>query len=126
MSYKELKIWQKGMEIVDDVYQLTASFPKEEVYGLTAQMRRCGVSIPSNIAEGSQRTSAKEFSNFILIAKGSLAELETQILISIRQKFAKEDRAKEILLKADELHRMLYSFYHSLLTQVSSPKSQVL
>ncbi len=86
MSYRKLKIWQRAMDITDYIYTLTDNFPKNEQYGLCSQMRRCAVSIPSNIAEGSQRTSHREFAHFILIAKGSLAEFETQLLINCTKK----------------------------------------
>ena len=84
--HKKLKVWQLGMEIVMDVYKLTESFPEREKYGLISQMRRCVVSIPSNIAEGAARNTKKEFVNFLHIAQGSLAELETQLEISLRLK----------------------------------------
>ena len=81
-SYKELIVWQKSIQLVIDIYKLTKIFPKEETYGLSSQMQRAVVSIPSNIAEGNDRNSSKEFSQFLRIARGSLAELETQIIIS--------------------------------------------
>ena len=89
--HKKLKVWQLGMEIVMDVYKLTESFPEGEKYGLTSQMRRCAVSIPSNIAEGAARNTKKEFVNFLHIAQGSLAELETQLEISLRLKLIGKD-----------------------------------
>lgn len=76
-GYKNLIVWQKSMRLVLDVYAVTVQFPKLEIYGLTSQMRRSAVSIPSNLAEGSKRGSKKDFRNFILIALGSTAELET-------------------------------------------------
>ena len=82
LPFGQLQIWQKSMLLAKEIYRITSSFPKAEIYGLTSQMRRCAVSIPSNIAEGSQRVSDKDFANFILIAKGSLAELHTQLLLS--------------------------------------------
>lgn len=83
-SYENLIVWQKSMDLVTAIYELTRQFPKEEVFGLTSQMRRAAVSIPSNIAEGSRRGSRKDFRNFLLIAYGSGAELETQIKIAKR------------------------------------------
>jgi four helix bundle protein len=80
-SYKDLLVWQKGLRLVKMVYQLTAEFPTEERFGLISQMRRCAVSVPSNIAEGQSRRTAGEFVQFISHAEGSLAELETQCLI---------------------------------------------
>jgi four helix bundle protein len=81
-DYKDLQVWQKSMALALQVYELTAHFPKEEVYGLTSQVRRFAVSIPSNIAEGSSRSGTKEFLQFLSIARGSAAELETQIILA--------------------------------------------
>ena len=81
-GHKDLNAWKKSMQLVLDVYSLTSEFPKEEIYGLTSQIRRSAVSIPSNIAEGAARNSQKEFSHFLYVALGSLAELETQLIIA--------------------------------------------
>ena len=81
-NFQDLRIWQKGIEVVKEIYILTKKFPKEELYGLTSQMRRSAVSIPSNIAEGFRRYHNKEYKQFLYIAMGSCAELETQIIIS--------------------------------------------
>ena len=114
--FQKLLIWQKGMDLVDLIYIITGSFPRTELYGLISQMRRSAVSIPSNIAEGSQRVSQKEFSNFILIAKGSLAELYTQTMMAKRQKFMNEEKFLELELKIVELDKMLRSFYLKLVS----------
>jgi len=87
-SYKDLIVWQKSMDLVVAIYDLTDNFPKSEIYGLTSQMRRCSISIPSNIAEGRRRGSPKEFRHFLLISYGSGAELETQIEIAKRLSFS--------------------------------------
>jgi len=89
-NHKDLNVWQLSMELVTDIYRLTGSFPKEEIYGLTSQMRRAAVSVPSNIAEGAARKSKKEFIQFLHIALGSSAELETQLMISSNLEFAQE------------------------------------
>ena len=89
-SYKNLIVWQKSVILVTEIYKLTGDFPKEELYALTNQIRRSAVSIPSNIAEGSRRNSKKEFSQFLHIAYGSGAELETQIEISKHLSFGKK------------------------------------
>jgi four helix bundle protein len=81
-THKDLEVWKKAMELATEVYKLTACFPKEEVYGLTSQLKRTAVSIPSNIAEGAARNSRKEFLQFLHIALGSIAELETQLLLA--------------------------------------------
>ena len=83
-SYKELKVWQKSIELVTNIYQLTESFPKEEIFGLTSQIKRSAVSIPSNIAEGRHRGGRKDFVHFLRMSFGSGAELETQLEISKR------------------------------------------
>jgi four helix bundle protein len=81
-THKDLDVWQKSVALVEKIYVLTGAFPKEEIYGLTNQMRRAAVSIPSNIAEGSARQGNREFANFLHIALGSLSELETQLIIA--------------------------------------------
>ncbi len=90
-SFRELKVWQLGMDLAERVYLLTNSFPKSETYGLTSQIRRSSVSIPSNLAEGHGRNSTKEFLQFIAIAFGSICELETQLLLSHRLNYINTD-----------------------------------
>lgn len=89
-GHKDLDVWKKSMDIVESIYKDTTRFPKEEIYGLTAQMRRAAVSIPSNIAEGAARNGKKEFVQFLYIALGSLSELETQIIIAKRLDYIHE------------------------------------
>ena len=96
-NYKELKIWQKSMDLVEKVYALTLLFPNEEKYGLISQIQRSAVSIPSNISEGAGRNSDKEFKNFLGIANGSINELSTQSELSIRVGYVTEDNLAEIL-----------------------------
>ncbi|KAF0218760.1 MAG: hypothetical protein FD174_2543 [Geobacteraceae bacterium] len=86
-DHKELDVWKNSIDLVTEIYRLSASFPREEVYGLTGQMRRAAVSIPSNIAEGAARNTSKEFVQFLFIALGSAAELETQLIIAERLGF---------------------------------------
>ena len=112
--YSELLVWNKAMDLTDEIYTLIKALPKEEGYGIASQMRRAAVSIPSNIAEGHDRNSAKEFKQFLYIAKGSTAELETQLLICIRQKYFSKDQSKKALLLCDEVARMLTAFIKSL------------
>ena len=83
-THKDLDVWKLGIELVQEVYEVTKVFPKEEMYGLTSQIRRAAVSIPSNIAEGYARESIKELIRFLYISLGSLSELETQLIISIK------------------------------------------
>jgi len=102
------------MDLVVDTYKAVSAFPKEEICGLTSQIKRAVVSVPSNIAEGSSRRSKQEFMRFINIAKGSLAELETQFIAALRLNFIKEDILNTILSKSDEIGRMMQGLYNSL------------
>ena len=111
-NYKELIVWQKSMALVEVVYKLTTSFPDEEKFGITTQMRRSAVSIPSNIAEGAGRNSKKEFKNFLGIANGSLNELFTQLELSNRLGFSEEDDLKNVLSLANEIQKMIYALIH--------------
>ena len=104
--FKDLRIWQKGIEIVSDIYILTKKFPKEELYGLTSQIRRSAISIPSNIAEGFRRYHNKEYKQFLYITLGSCAELETQIAIANNLKYITEDIEIELTEKLDHICRM--------------------
>lgn len=113
-SYKDLVAWQKAMQLVTDIYNITKSFPKEEIYGITNQLRRCSISIPSNLAEGSSRRSTQEFIRFINISCGSLAELETQIIASKNLGYITHEQEKHISDKTDELSRILQGLYNSL------------
>ena len=106
-NYRELIVWQKGMEVVAEVYRLTRAFPREELYGLTQQLRRAAVSIPSNIAEGQARDSSAEFRRFLSIAQGSRAEVETQILIAMRLGYTNETKARATMSLLEEIQKML-------------------
>lgn len=104
MDHKELDVWKKSMDLVESVYKLTQQFPEAEKFGLTSQMRRSAVSIPSNIAEGAARKGDKELTHFIYIAIGSLSELETQYLIALRLQFiAKEAYLEKQLIEVKKL-----------------------
>ena len=106
-SYKDLVVWQKGIALAKIVYGITRSFPSEEKFGLIAQMRRAAVSIPSNIAEGQARHTTGEFIQFISHAEGSLAELDTQLILSIELVFCRSEAAAPAFELIDELRRML-------------------
>lgn len=106
-EYKDLIVWQKSMDLVDEVYKLTKLLPKEELFGISNQMRRASVSIPSNIAEGYERSTQKEYANFLTIARASRAELETQIYICIRQGYFKREDAETALSLCTEIKRIL-------------------
>jgi four helix bundle protein len=106
-NFQDLRIWQKGIEVVKDIYILTKKFPKEELYGLTSQMRRSAVSIPSNIAEGFRRYHNKEYKQFLYIAMGSCAELETQIIIAHELDYLNDTDKIEIIEKLTYICRMI-------------------
>ncbi|NLW30565.1 MAG: four helix bundle protein [Fibrobacter sp.] len=113
-NYRELIVWQKAMDLVELVYQATRGFPKEELYGLTSQVRRSAVSIPSNIAEGQARKSTAEFLNFLSIANGSRAEMETQILLAQHLNYATSNITQQILTLSEEVNRLLNGLMNSL------------
>jgi four helix bundle protein len=113
-SYKDLLVWQKAMDLTVLIYKITESFPKTEIYGLVSQMKRCAVSIPSNIAEGKFRGSRKDFRQFLIIAFASGAELETQMEISKRLGFVKLEAFTEAELLLAEVLKMLNKFISSL------------
>jgi four helix bundle protein len=115
-SYKDLLIWQKAMALAKLVYRQTIRFPGEEKFGLTSQIRRACVSVPSNIAEGQARQSTKEFLQFLSHAEGSLAELETQTLLSIELGFVPKSSVEEILQNIDELQKMIVGLKRKLLS----------
>lgn len=106
-SYRELEAWIKARALVKEIYLLTAVFPKEELYGLSSQMRRCAVSVPSNIAEGMGRQFKKETLQFLHIARGSLYELETQLFIANDLKFMKAQQLESLLLQLEDSRRLL-------------------
>jgi four helix bundle protein len=107
MMHKELEVWKESMDLVKKVYQITKTFPKDELYGLTSQIRRCAVSVPSNIAEGSARNSNKEYIRFLNISAGSLAELDTQLIISLELNYISQDKLCSLELKIEKIGRML-------------------
>lgn len=113
-NYKDLTVWQKSMDLVTEVYELTKKLPLEERFGLCSQMRRCSVSIPSNIAEGRTRQSRKEYQRFISIALGSNAELQTQLLICERIKLLSKRDIQKAIDSSEEVGRMLFALYTRL------------
>jgi four helix bundle protein len=113
-SYKDLVVWQKRIQLAKQVYGLTRSFPSEEKFGIVAQMRRVAVSIPWNVAEGQARHTTGEFIQFISHAEGSLAELHTQLILSIELKFCSESAAESALTLLGEIRRMLNALRRKL------------
>ena len=111
-SYKDLVVWQKSLDLSLQVYEATKSFPKEEIYGLISQIRRCAVSIPSNIAEGSTRQGGREYIRFLYLAFASGAELETQLLIASKLKYVKQadfDKLNSLLTEVQKMLNTLIS-----------------
>ena len=113
-NYQELIAWQRAMDLVEDVYKASKDFPREEVYGLTSQVRRAAVSIPSNIAEGQGRRTTSDFLRHLSIAYGSLREVETQILIARRLKYVAQTKLEEVMNRAGEVGRLLNGLMASL------------
>jgi four helix bundle protein len=113
-NFKQLKIWQKGFDIAVKSFRLTAAFPKEEKFGLSSQITRAAVSIPSNIAEGSSRTSEKDYNRFVEISLGSSFEMETQLLIAEAVNYGDSVLRKELLSDLDEEQKMIISFCSKL------------
>ena len=114
MSFKQLKIWEEGINLVKEVYRATKSFPEEEKFGLSSQMRRAAVSVPSNIAEGSRREHKKEFKQFLNITLGSLAELETQIILSNELGYINKSKMSFFSEKIDHISRMTSNLINKL------------
>ncbi len=113
-GYRDWKVWRLAMDLAVDVYKLCAAFPQQEVYGLSSQLYRAAVSIPSNIAEGQARNSYKEFGYFLGIARGSLAELETQLMLAERLGYLPPETTNIALEKAEEIGKMLKGLQKSI------------
>ena len=119
-NFEKLEVWQKAIDFTDLVYKLTRQFPDDERFGLTNQLRRAAVSISSNIAEGSSRSSKSDFARFVEIATGSVFEVVSQAFIAHRQSFLSEDQFRKIYTDAEELSRMLSGLRKSLLSTLNS------
>ncbi len=114
-GYKDLLVWQKGMELTKQIYHLTQAFPDGEKYGLVSQMRRAAVSIPSNIAEGQARRSTKEFIQFISHAEGSVAELDTQLILALDLGYCTQQQVEKAFSFVADLRNMLNALRRTLL-----------
>lgn len=113
-SFKDLRVWQEAMKFTVEVYRVTAEFPKHELYGLSQQIRRAAVSVPSNVAEGKGHRSDREFGHFLLHARGSLLEVQTQIMIAKELQYLKAEEAQCLLASADAIGRSLNSLINSI------------
>jgi four helix bundle protein len=118
-SYRELVAWQKAMDLVEVVYKETRSWPREELYGLTSQVRRAAVSVPSNIAEGQGRHSTKEYIHHLGYAQGSLLEVETQVLLGQRLSYLGDQITQQILAMTSEVGRTINGLIRSLETKLT-------
>ena len=118
-SYRDLQVWQFAVELTTDIYALAAHFPKTEVFGLSSQLQRAAVSVASNIAEGHARDSTKEYLRFIAIALGSLAEVETQLIISNKLNYINQEKLDEMLEKSSTIGRMLRGLQKSLRAKIA-------
>ena len=115
--YKELKIWQESMRLAKEAYLVSSGFPQEERFGLVSQIRRCAVSVPSNIAEGAGRKSDKEFLHFLSMASGSLYELETQLLLSTYFGYSSKESLDASFVPITALQKMLFKFQEQLVVK---------
>lgn len=112
--HRKLDVWKKSMEFVKAIYQATETFPKAEIYGLTSQMRRAAVSVPSNLAEGAARKGNKEFLQFLNIAQGSISELDTQIELSLMLNYFNKNVYTDLMEKLNTISKMLFGLSRSL------------
>lgn len=119
-GYRDLLVWQQSMSLAEEVYKVTGDFPKTEIYGLTSQLRRAAVSVPSNIAEGQARNSTGEYVQFLGVSKGSLAEVETQLEIACRLGWLSPADKERLLAQADEIGRMLAGLINKLRLRATS------
>jgi four helix bundle protein len=118
-SFRDLQVWQRAMQLTVAVYRLTRDFPREEIYGLTSQIRRAAVSVPSNIAEGQGRLNPAEFRQFLGIARGSICEVQTQLEIARSLQFGKRELLDEAESLSHEVGKMIYSFLESVKDQIA-------
>ena len=117
-NYRELKVWNKAIDLVTHIYEISKEFPNEEKYGIISQMRRSAVSIPSNISEGAGRNSDKEFIQFLGIAQGSSFELQTQIIISYKLNYITNKDFEKLNNSIEEVEKMIYGFQSKLKSNV--------
>ena len=123
-TFRDLDVWKQGMDLVERCYTITASFPRSEIYGLTSQLRRAAVSIPSNIAEGHGRRTTKAYANHVSIAIGSHAEFATCLEVAARLSFVKAAELTLLSARTDSVGRLLYGLYRALAHKLPEPHSQ--
>ena len=122
-THKNLDVWIKGMDVAEEIYKLTKVFPVDEKFGLISQLRRAAISVPSNIAEGASRSSTKEFIRFLYIARGSISELETQLLLSRRLGYLSKE--VKIIHKVEEIGKMLTALTKTLKKRITNYESLI-
>jgi four helix bundle protein len=122
-NYKQLRVWQSGMELIRQVYRLTGNFPKQELFGLSSQIQRAAVSIPANVAEGHTRGSTKDFLRFVTISHGSLAELETMLLVALDLQYINSKDYEQLAILCDSTGKMLGALRRALIKKLRTPKS---
>lgn len=113
-NLNKLKIWEKGIDVCEEIYEMSKNFPDEEKYGLRSQIRRAAISIPSNIAEGAGRNSNKEFAQFLSISNGSCYEVQTQLILAKKFKYVNEMEAEKVLENLDEIQKMNFGLQSHL------------
>ena len=118
-GFKDLLVWQKSMDLIEQIYRLTQDFPKQETYGLSSQVQRAAVSIAANIAEGNGRDSTREYIHYLAFSLGSLAEVETYLQVALRLRYAKANVVSVLEAKSDEIGRMLRGLQKSLRAKLS-------
>lgn len=116
-NYKDLLVWQKAVDLAEAIYKITQCFPKDELYGLSSQLRRCSVSIASNIAEGQARASLPQFVHFLNLAKGSMAEMDTQLIIATRLGYISSFENEELVKQQVEVTKLLHGLLKALQNQ---------
>jgi four helix bundle protein len=121
-NYKQLRVWQIGMELVGRVYRMTGSFPKQEAFGLSSQIQRAAVSIPANVAEGHTRGTTKEFLRYVTMSHGSLAELETMLLVALDLRYVSAKDYDQLAALCDSAGRMLAALRRALTKKLRSAK----
>jgi len=124
LTYRDLDVWKQGMELVEECYKLTASFPRSELFGLTAQMRRAAVSIPANCAEGQCRRGTKPYRHHVSIAIGSHGELETYFELSVRLGFLSREECNRAMKRCDSVGRLLSGLHRALKRRIERTKSE--
>jgi four helix bundle protein len=114
-DFRKLEVWNLSMALVTEIYNVTSKYPKEEIYGITSQIRRCSVSIPSNIAEGSSNRTKMDFKRYLTISLGSAFELETQLIISKNLNFISKEKFEELIPRITQIQKMIAGLSNSLL-----------